>query len=417
MARLTDTDPFTWTVTNTNQAPVFSTDLLDQSDAEGDVVSLDADATDADLDGLTYSATGLPAGVSINPSTGVISGTLSATSSGTHNVVVTVSDGTLTDTDSFSWTVTEPVVNQAPVFSTDFGNRTDAEGAVISLDANATDPDGNPLTYSATGLPAGITINPTTGVISGTLSATSSGTYSTVITVSDGTLSDTDPFSWTVTEPLIMYANDTFTRTTTNSWGSALTGGAYSLQSTAADYDVTGSVGTMLLPSAGATRQATLNTVAAQDVDLSFRFATDKVPTGTSQYIYAVARRINATTAYWIKVRLAPGGAVYLHASVYNTSETAIGSEIRVTGLTHVAGGFLRLRAQLEGASPTTIRARAWADGATEPITWQYSATNNQAVLQAAGGVGFRAYIGNATTNAPVLVTFDDYLCTSIGGP
>jgi hypothetical protein len=30
-------------VTNSNQAPVFSTDITDQSDAEGDVVNLDAD--------------------------------------------------------------------------------------------------------------------------------------------------------------------------------------------------------------------------------------------------------------------------------------------------------------------------------------------------------------------------------------
>ena len=82
---LTDTDSFTWTVTNTNQAPVFSTDITDQTDAEGDIVSLDADATDADLDTLTYSAPSLPAGVTINPSTGVISGTLTNASSGTYS--------------------------------------------------------------------------------------------------------------------------------------------------------------------------------------------------------------------------------------------------------------------------------------------------------------------------------------------
>ena len=51
--------------------------------------------------------------------------------------MLTVSDGTLTDTDSFTWTVTEPAANVAPVFSTEFTDRTDAEGAVISFDANA----------------------------------------------------------------------------------------------------------------------------------------------------------------------------------------------------------------------------------------------------------------------------------------
>ena len=82
----TDTDGFTWTVTNTNRAPAFSTDLQSRTDAEGDLIlssdGLDADATDADGDTLTYSATGLPDGISISPSTGAISGTLSFASAG-----------------------------------------------------------------------------------------------------------------------------------------------------------------------------------------------------------------------------------------------------------------------------------------------------------------------------------------------
>ena len=76
------------------------------------------------------------------------------TSAGSYAVVLTVSDGTLTDTDSFTWTVTEPAVNVAPVFATEFTDRTDAEGTVISFDANAIDANpGDTLTYSATNLP------------------------------------------------------------------------------------------------------------------------------------------------------------------------------------------------------------------------------------------------------------------------
>ena len=85
-----------------------------------------------------------------------------------------------------------------------------------------------------------------------------------------------------------------------------------------------------------------------------------------------------------------------------------------MAGLTHTAGAFIRLRAQVSGTNPTTIRIRAWADGTTEPTTWQYTATNSVAALQAAGGVGLQAYLSSATTNAPVLVTFDDFLVTSI---
>src|SRR6185295_18745897 len=301
---LTATDSFTWTVTNTNQPPVFSTDLLDQNAAEGDTINLDANATDPDGDTLTYSATGLPTDLAINPTSGVISGTLGFASAGTYNVTVTVSDGTLTDTDAFTWTVTN--VNQPPVFSTEFTDRTDAEGAAINFDADATDPDGTILTYSATGLPGGITINSSTGVVSGTLNGTSSGSYNTVLTVSDGTLTDTDAFTWTVTAPAttIVYVDDTFTRPVNNGWGSATpTGGAYTITGTAANFGVAAGVGTMTLPSAGATRSAVLGgSASASDVDISLRFRTDKVAVGGNQFMYAVARR-NGTNEYRVKLR------------------------------------------------------------------------------------------------------------------
>ena len=223
--------------------------------------------------------------------------------------------------------VFQPVVNQAPVFSTDFTNRTDAEGAVISLDANATDPDGNPLTYSATNLPSGITINASSGVISGTLSATSSGIYNVVITVSDGSLTDTDPFTWTVTEPstVTTYVDDSFGRTSTNTWGSAPTGGTYTLGGNAADYDVTGGFGTISMPAPGATRSALLN-VSATEVDFSFRVRSDKAAVGGNQYLYGVVRR-NGANEYRVKLRFAPNGAVFVGAStVINNVETNIGS-------------------------------------------------------------------------------------------
>ena len=61
-------------------------DLLDLTLTEGDSVNLDADATDPKGESVTYSASGLPAGITINASTGVISGLLSPTSSGTLGI-------------------------------------------------------------------------------------------------------------------------------------------------------------------------------------------------------------------------------------------------------------------------------------------------------------------------------------------
>ena len=55
-----------------NRAPLV-TNPGDQSDAEGDSISLTVTGSDPDLDTLTWSAIGLPPGLSIDPATGALS--------------------------------------------------------------------------------------------------------------------------------------------------------------------------------------------------------------------------------------------------------------------------------------------------------------------------------------------------------
>ena len=76
-----------------------------QTSTVGTAASVQIGATDsASGQTLTYSAAGLPAGLSINASTGLISGT--PTTAGTSSVTVTAKDTTgATGTTSFSWTV------------------------------------------------------------------------------------------------------------------------------------------------------------------------------------------------------------------------------------------------------------------------------------------------------------------------
>src|SRR5439155_1658638 len=192
---LSNSQAFTWTVTNVNRAPTL-TAPANQTSAENATVSLQLVATDPDGGALTYSATGLPPSLTVTAATGLISGTLSLTSAGTYSVTATASDGTLSNSKTFTWTVTN--VNRAPTLTAP-ANQTSAENAAVSLQLVATDPDGDALTYSATGLPPSLTVTAATGLISGTLSFTSAGTYSVTATASDGTLSDSKTFTWTVT--------------------------------------------------------------------------------------------------------------------------------------------------------------------------------------------------------------------------
>ena len=75
-------------------------------------------------------------------------------------------------------------------------NQVNMIGDSITYSIIAADPDGNALAYQATGLPAGLVINSSTGLITGT--ATQKGSFTPTITVSDGESSTSTNFSWDI---------------------------------------------------------------------------------------------------------------------------------------------------------------------------------------------------------------------------
>ncbi len=171
-----------------------------QSNTAGTAITpLQIVATDTDTSQvLTYSATGLPTGLSINAATGVISGTPTTTTGSPFSVTVTVTDTSgASGSAAFTWTIVNvvTVTNPGPLDSpTSFG---------VSLTMHATDsnPSITTFTWSATGLPTGLSINPATGVITGTTSA-SPGVFSAHVTATDSTLAtNTAIFTWIISGP------------------------------------------------------------------------------------------------------------------------------------------------------------------------------------------------------------------------
>ncbi|WP_329320145.1 MULTISPECIES: M4 family metallopeptidase [unclassified Streptomyces] len=77
------------------------------------------------------------------------------------------------------------------------GSQSSTVGTAVSLQVSASSTNGGSLSYSASGLPTGLSINSSTGAITGT--PTTAGTYSTTVTVTDSTgATGTASFSWTV---------------------------------------------------------------------------------------------------------------------------------------------------------------------------------------------------------------------------
>ena len=87
--------------------------------------------------------------------------------------------------------------SNAPPTLVNPGARTSAVGQAVTLQLQGSDPNSQPLTYSATGLPPGLSVMASTGFISG--AATSAGTYSVTARASDGTLTASQTFTWAIT--------------------------------------------------------------------------------------------------------------------------------------------------------------------------------------------------------------------------
>ena len=186
---------FSWTIVNVaNKPPVF-TQPANQTTTVNASVSLALSASDPEGKALTFTASGLPPGLSINSASRLISGIPNTV--GSYQVTVTVSDGAASASRSFAWAIVT-VANKPPVFAQP-ANQTTAVNASVLLALTASDPEGKPLTFTATGLPPGLAISSFARMISGV--AKTAGTYQVTVKVSDGVLSVSRSFGWTVGSP------------------------------------------------------------------------------------------------------------------------------------------------------------------------------------------------------------------------
>ncbi|MFZ5875144.1 MAG: putative Ig domain-containing protein [Nitrospirota bacterium] len=151
---------------------------------------------DENADPLTYSVANLPPGLSFNASTRQIVGT--PTTAGNWTIVYTANDGRVSASATFAIAVE---ANNAPVAPTVGAQSGTRNTPVYLLLPAFTDPNGDALTYTASGLPPGLSFNAVTREITGT--PTTAGGWTVTYTANDGRGGVTGiTFAYTIANPV-----------------------------------------------------------------------------------------------------------------------------------------------------------------------------------------------------------------------
>ncbi len=185
----TGTATVTVTVTPVNDAPAAAGEQF--SVGEDETLSTPASGVltnDGDIDSATLTAV-LTAGSSngtlaLNPD-GSFLYTPNQNFNGVDSFTYAASDGSLASSPVTVTIVVVPAPD-APVLAT-LGNQTIAEGSLLSLALSASDPDGEMLSFSASGLPSGAVLDPLSGSFSWTPGYDQAGIYTLSFTATDPT--------------------------------------------------------------------------------------------------------------------------------------------------------------------------------------------------------------------------------------
>jgi hypothetical protein len=319
-----------------NDKPVWST----TAGSLGTFTELDAvsvtvaatDATDSTNSALQYSLVSgtLPTGLSLNSTTGVISGTpANVVSSTTYSFTLGASDSRNTvQNRAFSITIDD----RSPVWTTSSVLPVFTRNLAYSTTVAATEDDSGEVTYSlfSGSLPTGLTLS-SAGVISGTPTSSTNASFTIRATVTSSgttanrafTMANSGP-TWSTSSinSAVMSIPYSFQLSATDDSGSAVT---YSIASGALPSGISLSSVGLISGTASSASSSNINFRATDangtSVDRSLSFAVIVPPTGGSLYH-------TPGTYNWV----AP-------ANVYRVSVVAIGAGAGGATTPEVAGG------------------------------------------------------------------------------
>ena len=370
--------------TSSTNAATATFDATASSDPDGSIASYSWDFGD-----------GSAAGSGATPQHTYASG-------GTYHVTLTVTDNQgATGTVEHDVTVTPPP-NQPPTAAF----TSSASVLTASFDGSgSSDPDGSVASYSwdfGDGSAAGSGATP-----QHTYAAP--GTYQVTLTVTDNQ-GATGSVTKAVTVTSVIAA-DAFGRTTSSGWGTADTGGPWSVTGTASRFSVGGGVGTVNVEAAAVGPTAYLNSVSQANVNAVVDASVSQ-SSGGGSYVELIGRH-TGTSDYRLKVLYRADGTVQaLISKVVSGTDTTLKSLV-IPSLTYTPGTPLRIRFVVSGTGTTSLSGTVWPVGTTEPASPQISLTDSTAALQSAGSFGIQSYVTGTSTALPVVFTYDNLSVTT----
>lgn len=325
---------------------------------------------------------------------------------GDYTVSLTVTD------DSGATDVATRTVNVAPapqnaepvaVFSVE------AQDLKISVDAaESSDPDGNITGYSWN---FGDGTSPVSGTsTTATHSYAKAGTYTVTLTVTDNeqaTAQKAQDVAVQAPAGAGVLARDAFNRSLASGWGTADQGGDWLLNNySTSRASVAGGAGELSVP-AGRSVRADLPAVSTTDTVTTVKLQIDKDQNAGGFYGSVVGRAVPAVGDYQVKYYRSTNGGMQLFLQRVQGGENQLAA-ITLPSIGFTAGDELNIKLQVLGTTPTTLSAKAWKQGSTEPAAWQLTATDSTAAMQAPGGIAVTNYLSGSATNGPLTVSYLD---------